>query len=152
MSYTNHSSLVDLLRSRAETHPQRIAFTFLRKGSEESSLTYEELDQEARVIASLLQAEASPEARALLLYPSGREFIPAFLGCLYAGVVAVPTYPPDPFPSIVEQLQPYRGPSHTPLFQTVFVIRAYRFKFRVIRVLTFWCFLCLFSFVPLWDL
>jgi amino acid adenylation domain-containing protein len=96
MSYTNHSSLVDLLRWRAETHPHRVAFTFLRKGSEESSLTYEELDQEARAIASLLQGEASSGARALLLYPSGREFIPAFLGCLYAGVIAVPTYPPDP--------------------------------------------------------
>lgn len=96
MSYTNHSSLVDLLRCRAETHPHRVAFTFLRKGSEESSLTYEELDREARAIASLLQTEGSSGARALLLYPSGREFIPAFLGCLYAGVVAVPTYPPDP--------------------------------------------------------
>src|ERR1044072_7331194 len=96
MSYTDHSSLVDLLRCRAETHPHRVAFTFLSKGSEESSLTYEELDREARAIASLLQAEASSGARALLLYPSGREFIPAFLGCLYAGVVAVPTYPPDP--------------------------------------------------------
>jgi amino acid adenylation domain-containing protein len=96
MSYTNHSNLVDLLRCRAETHPHRVAFTFLRKGSEESSLTYEELDREARAIASLLQAEASSGERALLLYPSGREFIPAFLGCLYAGVVAVPTYPPDP--------------------------------------------------------
>jgi acyl-CoA synthetase (AMP-forming)/AMP-acid ligase II/acyl carrier protein len=33
--------------------------------------------------------------RALLLYPPGLEFIAAFFGCLYAGVVAVPAYPPD---------------------------------------------------------
>ncbi len=32
--------------------------------------------------------------RALLLYPAGLEFIAAFFGCLYAGVVAVPAYPP----------------------------------------------------------
>ena len=32
--------------------------------------------------------------RALLLYPAGLEFIAAFFGCLYAGVVAVPVYPP----------------------------------------------------------
>jgi acyl-CoA synthetase (AMP-forming)/AMP-acid ligase II len=34
--------------------------------------------------------------RALLLYPPGLDFIPAFFGCLYAGVVAVPAYPPQP--------------------------------------------------------
>ena len=32
--------------------------------------------------------------RALLLYPAGLDFIVAFFGCLYAGVVAVPAYPP----------------------------------------------------------
>ncbi len=32
--------------------------------------------------------------RALLLYPAGLEFIAAFFGCLYAGVIAVPVYPP----------------------------------------------------------
>jgi acyl-CoA synthetase (AMP-forming)/AMP-acid ligase II len=32
--------------------------------------------------------------RALLLYPAGLDFIAGFLGCLYAGVVAVPVYPP----------------------------------------------------------
>ena len=32
--------------------------------------------------------------RALLLYPPGLEFIAAFFGCLYAGVVAVPAYLP----------------------------------------------------------
>ena len=32
--------------------------------------------------------------RALLLYPAGLDFIAAFFGCLYAGVVAVPAYPP----------------------------------------------------------
>ena len=35
-----------------------------------------------------------PGRRALLLYPPGLEFIAAFFGCLYAGVVAVPVYPP----------------------------------------------------------
>src|SRR5207237_1048391 len=32
--------------------------------------------------------------RILLLYPPGLEFIAAFFGCLYAGMVAVPAYPP----------------------------------------------------------
>jgi acyl-CoA synthetase (AMP-forming)/AMP-acid ligase II len=29
-----------------------------------------------------------------LVYPPGLDFITAFFGCLYAGCVAVPTYPP----------------------------------------------------------
>jgi acyl-CoA synthetase (AMP-forming)/AMP-acid ligase II len=37
-----------------------------------------------------------PGDRALLLYPPGLEFIPAFFGCLYSGVIAVPAYPPQP--------------------------------------------------------
>jgi amino acid adenylation domain-containing protein len=40
----------------------------------------------------------SPEAppRALLLFPPGLDFVAAFFGCLYAGVIAVPSYPPAP--------------------------------------------------------
>ena len=50
--------------------------------------------------------------RALLLYPPGLEFIVAFFGCLYAGVVAVPAYLPRPnrpmtrLRSIVEDARP----------------------------------------------
>ncbi len=30
----------------------------------------------------------------MLFFPPGLEFITAFFGCLYAGAVAVPVYPP----------------------------------------------------------
>lgn len=33
--------------------------------------------------------------RALLLYAPGLDYVAGVLGCLYAGVVAVPVYPPD---------------------------------------------------------
>ncbi|MGK7875558.1 MAG: beta-ketoacyl synthase N-terminal-like domain-containing protein [Xenococcaceae cyanobacterium] len=88
-------SLIDLLCYRAESHPDKIAYKFLEDGQTESaSLTYQELDRQARAIASHLQSICQPGERALLLYPSGLEFIAAFFGCLYAGVVAVPAYPP----------------------------------------------------------
>jgi 8-amino-7-oxononanoate synthase len=61
---------------------------------EEISITYLELDQQARAIATHLQASGATGSRALLLYPSGLDYIVAFFGCLYAGVVAVPAYPP----------------------------------------------------------
>jgi acyl-CoA synthetase (AMP-forming)/AMP-acid ligase II len=91
------ATLVDLLRQHAQKQPGQYAFTFLEDGeAAETRMSYGELDQHARAIAAALQQLAPAGARALLLYPPGLEFIAAFFGCLYAGVVAVPAYPPDP--------------------------------------------------------
>jgi acyl-CoA synthetase (AMP-forming)/AMP-acid ligase II len=90
------ATLVELLCRRSTDQPDRCAYTFLKDGAAQAAdLTYAELDRKARVIAAALQAQAPPGERALLLYPSGLEFIAAFFGCLYAGLVAVPAYPPD---------------------------------------------------------
>lgn len=88
-------NLVHLLRHRAVHQTHQSAFTFLNDGDrEEVSLTYGELDQQARSIAALLQTRSNPEDRVLLLYAPGLEYLAAFFGCLYAGTIAVPTYPP----------------------------------------------------------
>ena len=88
-------NLVDLLRQRAQNQPDRTAYIFLEDGETETgSFTYRELDQQAQAIAARLQSLVAPGERALLLYPSGLKFIAAFFGCLYAGIVAVPAYPP----------------------------------------------------------
>lgn len=93
----NLSTLVALLRWRALHQPGRQAFVFLAADTvETTSITYEELDRQARVIATQLQHSGSVGERALLLYPSSLEYLAAFFGCLYAGVVAVPVYPPGP--------------------------------------------------------
>ncbi|WP_414561748.1 MULTISPECIES: beta-ketoacyl synthase N-terminal-like domain-containing protein [unclassified Anabaena] len=90
------STLIALLRYRALNQSEATAYTFLLDGETESvNLTYQELDQKARAIAAqLLQTGGIPGSRALLLYPPGMEFVAAFFGCLYAGFVAVPAYPP----------------------------------------------------------
>ena len=81
-------------------------------------MTYGELDRRARVIAARLQLELQPGDRALLVYPPGLDFIAAFFGCLYAGVVAVPaTYPKPrrPMPRlnrIARRLRCSRGALH----------------------------------------
>ena len=91
------ASLVDLLRWRAAHQPNQVAFIYLPNGEEEEScVTYRELDLGARRIASTLQASYPTGTRALLLYPPGFEFIKAFFGCLYAGVIAIPANPPHP--------------------------------------------------------
>ena len=90
-----HSDLVSLARARSQHRPEKSVYTFLRNGEAESAeLRYGDLDRRARAIAAVLQQHEATEARALLLFPAGLEFISAFFGCLYAGVVGVPTYPP----------------------------------------------------------
>jgi amino acid adenylation domain-containing protein len=91
------STVVELLRRRALQQPGQTAYTFLADGEqEEASLTYAQLDARARAIAALLQSAGAAGGRALLLYPSGLDYVAAFFGCLYAGVVAVTAYPPRP--------------------------------------------------------
>lgn len=91
------STLVDILRWRALHQPDWLAYTFLEDGeTEEVHVTYADLDRQARAIGAWLQGLGTYGERALLLYPPGLEFIAGFFGCLYAGVVAVPVYPPYP--------------------------------------------------------
>ncbi|HKH46547.1 MAG TPA: amino acid adenylation domain-containing protein [Thermoanaerobaculia bacterium] len=92
-----HATLPGLLRLRAGERPERDAFIFLADGEDEGArFTWAELDRRARAIALALTESLAPGDRALLLYPPGLEFIAAFFGCLYAGVIAVPAYPPRP--------------------------------------------------------
>jgi acyl transferase domain-containing protein/acyl-CoA synthetase (AMP-forming)/AMP-acid ligase II/SAM-dependent methyltransferase/acyl carrier protein len=85
--------ILDILTYRSQYQSDKSAYLFLQNGETESAtMTYGELDKQARAIASHLQSMRGK--RALLLYPSGLEFITAFFGCLYAGVIAVPVYPP----------------------------------------------------------
>ena len=95
-SFFGPSNLVDLLQHRAshQAARSRVHLPGRRRDGREIQLTYQELDRKARAIAARLQAANLEGERALLLYPAGLDFIAAFFGCLYAGVVAVPAYPP----------------------------------------------------------
>jgi acyl-CoA synthetase (AMP-forming)/AMP-acid ligase II/alkylation response protein AidB-like acyl-CoA dehydrogenase len=89
-------TLIDLLRNQAERHGSDRAFTFLENGQTESrSLTYAELDRRAQALAARLLHSGAAGERALLLFPAGLEFIEAFFGCLYAGIIGIPAPPPE---------------------------------------------------------
>jgi amino acid adenylation domain-containing protein len=89
------SNLNELLRWRAENNSSQLALTFLKDGkTEEGNWTYEDLARHARSIAAFLQSSNSTTQPVLLLYPPGLDFIAAFWGCLVAGAIAVPVYPP----------------------------------------------------------
>src|SRR6185312_14841336 len=92
---TETSTLVDLLRWRAEHQPHRDAFRFTRPGDSGAvQMSYEELDRQARAIAALLQDQGSTGKPVLILHAPGLEYVAAFFGCLYAGAIAIPAYPP----------------------------------------------------------
>jgi acyl-CoA synthetase (AMP-forming)/AMP-acid ligase II len=92
----SRSTFVEVLQGHAANHPARRAYTFLQGDVETGVLTYEGLDARARGKAAMLQREGLEGRRVLLLYAPGLQFIEAFLGCLYAGAIAVPAYPPEP--------------------------------------------------------
>src|SRR5579863_6253937 len=90
-------TVVDALCYRAAHQPERRALAFLEDGEQETGqLTYADLDRRVRVIAAHLQNLRAAGERVLLLYPPGIEYVAAFFGCLYAGAIAVPIYPPRP--------------------------------------------------------
>ena len=89
--------MVDVLRHWAEQRPTKQALGFITDGTTEiESFTYAELDRRARAIAVDLASRFAPGQRALLLFPPTLEYVAAFFGCLYAGMLAVPAYPPSP--------------------------------------------------------
>jgi amino acid adenylation domain-containing protein len=80
---------------RARAHPERTAFTFLSTSDFPSAhLSFAALENEARRIASAVVALNLRHRPVLLLYPPGLEYLSAFFGCLYAGAIAVPFFPP----------------------------------------------------------
>ncbi len=91
------ADLTQLLRTRGANDANRTAYTFLADGEDEAHpVTYGELHARAAAVAAELRDHVVPGDRVLLLFPSGTSFIENFFGCLHAGAIAVPAYPPDP--------------------------------------------------------
>ncbi|MGI5150977.1 amino acid adenylation domain-containing protein [Plantactinospora sp. CA-294935] len=89
------SHLVEILDQRAAGAPDQVAYLFRDEaGRDDASLSYGQLAGRARAVAAELLRTTAPGERALLLYRPGLDFLVALFGCLYAGVVAVPAYPP----------------------------------------------------------
>src|SRR5689334_20972084 len=87
--------MIDLLSHKARVHPEKVVYTFLyNDNKDEINITYQELHTCVKKIAGYLQHLGLEGQRALLMYPSGIDYIKAFLGCIYANVIPVPVYPP----------------------------------------------------------
>lgn len=139
------SSLVDLLRRRSEKQSDQLIYRFLENGEDQQeTISYQELDRRARAVGALLQSAAKTGDRALILYSPGLDFTVAFWGCLYAGIIAVPVYPPHPLRiekslPIVLRIAADAGPSvalvSTSLLEGIKARPAVHAKFRNIHLL-----------------
>ena len=84
-------TLVDLLRARVDRHGAERGYTFLADGERETAAwTFAHLERRARILAAHLSARFHRGERIVLAFPPGLDFIAAFFGCLYAGMIAVP--------------------------------------------------------------
>ena len=89
------SNWLEILRYHSENTPDKCAYRFLVDGEDdEAELSYSELDHKCRSLAAQLQASANKGDRALLVFPSGLDYITSFFGCVYAGIIGVTAYPP----------------------------------------------------------
>jgi acyl-CoA synthetase (AMP-forming)/AMP-acid ligase II len=81
------------IREQVRRHGRSRSYTFAREGADglvADRLGYDELDARALGVATYLDGRGVTGRPVLLLFPAGFDFLATFLGCLYAGVVAVP--------------------------------------------------------------
>lgn len=100
------SNLLEIVQWHLQRHPDRAVFQFLKDGEIECHpISYFDLDQKAKEIAVQLLSEAQCGDRALIVLQNGIDFITGFFGCLYAGICAVPVYPPQNRQAYLERLE-----------------------------------------------
>ena len=91
-------TLLNALRWRAAKYGGQTGFIFLSHGetnvAAEAALSFGALELRARSVAAALQQCCSKGDRALITCAPGLDYIVAFYGCVMAGIVAVPAYPP----------------------------------------------------------
>ena len=89
------TNLLDIIKYRAIVQPDDIAYIFLEDGEDiERTVTFLQLHEQALIVAQGIREYAVEGDRVILVYQPGMDFIIAFIACVYAGVIAVPVYPP----------------------------------------------------------
>lgn len=88
------TNFIDILEYWVDKTPSNPAFYFTDGEGNDVVITYEELYKKARAVAALLQERGMTGERVLLLYPPCLDFVIGFYGCVLAGAIAVPAYPP----------------------------------------------------------
>ncbi len=84
-------TIIDKLKSRAETSPNGLAYSFIDKDLNSTGITYSQLlDQVHQYALQLVKHQINYGDRCLLLFPQGLDFIISFLGCSWVGAIPIP--------------------------------------------------------------
>lgn len=90
------TTIIEVVRNRARLQPDRTAYTYLTQTEADGErVSYRDLNEDAKRVAFELARRSRPGDRVLLVIPSALEFVVGFLGCMYAGTIAVPVNPPN---------------------------------------------------------
>ena len=92
------ASILGHLDRLVDEHPEKLLYSYLDvNGDSLESYTYASFHRRVQAIAGHLWKERRFAAgdRLLLAYPPGLEMICAFFGCVRAGLIPVPVYPPS---------------------------------------------------------
>ncbi|NQY34397.1 MAG: AMP-binding protein [Alteromonadaceae bacterium] len=86
---------LQVLERQAELSPNNIALTQYIKGNERDiELSYLALSQRAKALAYSISQQSKLGDRVIILLPNSIDYVVSFFACIYAGVIAVPAYPP----------------------------------------------------------
>ncbi|MEN9868155.1 MAG: hypothetical protein RL748_3745, partial [Pseudomonadota bacterium] len=89
------NTIIESVIKHAVERPNSIAFRYLvDMATAPQELTFAQLLKEAKSVAVFLSRIAAPGSRIMLFFPPGMSYVTSFYGCLLAGMVAVPLYPP----------------------------------------------------------
>src|SRR6201985_2699674 len=92
------ASILGHLDRLADEHPDKLLYSYLDvNGESTEAYTYTSFMHRTKAISGYLRKEGrfAPGDRLLLAYPPGLEMICAFFGCVRAGLIPVPVYPPS---------------------------------------------------------
>src|SRR5579862_1978069 len=92
------ASILGKLDNLGNQHPHKLLYSYIDlNGHQIEGYTYESFLHRTKVIAGHLRKEHrfASQDRILLAYPPGLEMICAFFGCVRAGLIPVPVYPPS---------------------------------------------------------
>lgn len=99
-------TIVEYLKHWAQEKADDTAFNFLDDKVEVvSKISYAALNIKAQQTAKRLLSKVEKGDRVLILLPMGPEYLELLLGCFYAGVIAVPSYPPKNKKSSAEKIE-----------------------------------------------
>src|SRR5271167_2997721 len=91
-------SILDQLDRLGDQHPHKLLYSYLDlNGNTIESYSYASFLRRTKAIAGHLRRDHhfAAQDRLLLAYPPGLEMICAFFGCVRAGLIPVPVYPPS---------------------------------------------------------